>query len=39
MTEEIDASSIRAEMQSGVLTVHLDRAPESRPRRVEISVN
>ncbi len=39
LTEQIDASSVKADMQAGVLTVHLDRAPESRPRRVEISVN
>jgi len=32
----VDATAVRAQLQSGVLTVTLPKAPELRPRRIEV---
>ena len=34
--EGIDAGEIHAEIAEGVLTVHLPKAPELKPRRIEV---
>jgi HSP20 family protein len=34
----VDAGAVQAQLQSGVLTVTLPKAPELRPRRIEVKV-
>jgi HSP20 family molecular chaperone IbpA len=36
--EKIDQSSISAELKHGVLTVHLPKAPEAKPRQIAVNV-
>jgi HSP20 family protein len=36
--EKIDQSNISAELKYGVLTVHLPKAPEAKPRKIAVSV-
>jgi len=37
--ESIDASQIHAELQNGVLALHLPKAAEIRPRRIEVKAS
>ncbi len=34
---EVDAEGVRADLQSGVLTVQLPKAPEARPRKIKVA--
>ena len=34
--EEIDGSQIAAELKDGVLTIHLPKRPESKPRKITV---
>jgi len=34
--EAVDAEAISAELKDGVLTVHLPKKPEARPRKIEV---
>lgn len=37
VTERLDDSAIRAELEDGVLAVHLPKAPEAKPRSIPVS--
>ncbi|HEY3498232.1 MAG TPA: Hsp20/alpha crystallin family protein [Polyangiaceae bacterium] len=37
--ERIAAGQVSAELKNGVLTVHLPKAPEAKPRRVEVKAS
>ncbi len=36
VSEQVDASKIRAEYANGVLTLHLPKAEEAKPRKIEV---
>jgi HSP20 family protein len=39
LSDKVDASKISAEFKHGVLTLHLPKAEEAKPRRIEVRVN
>lgn len=38
LSEKVDQSQISAELKSGVLTLHLPKAQEAKPRQIEVQV-
>ncbi len=38
LTDKVDISRISAELKHGVLTLHLPKAEEAKPRKIEVSV-
>ena len=38
LSEKVDQSQITAELKSGVLTLHLPKAAEAKPRHIEVRV-
>ncbi len=38
LSDRVDTSNIKAELKDGVLTLHLPRAEEAKPRRIEVQV-
>ena len=38
LNDKVDQSKISAELQHGVLTLHLPKAEEAKPRKIEIRV-
>jgi HSP20 family protein len=39
VSEQIDASGIRAELKEGVLTLHLPKAASAMPRKIKVQAN
>jgi HSP20 family protein len=39
LSDRVDASKISAEFKHGVLTLHLPKAEEARPRRIDVRVS
>jgi HSP20 family molecular chaperone IbpA len=39
LSDKVDASKISAELKHGVLTLHLPKAEEAKPRRIEVRVS
>ena len=37
LPEPIDSSKVRASLESGILEIYAPRAPESRPRKIDVS--
>ncbi len=38
LTDSVDSSKISAELRHGVLTLHLPKAEQSKPKRIEVKV-
>jgi HSP20 family protein len=39
LPEEVDSNKVEAELKDGILTLHIPKAEEARPRKIKINLN